>query len=146
MLGHRSQLYEELSVEENLRFGVRAARGDLRRVASALERFGLAGRLGTTPVSECSAGQRRRASLALLEARGARLWLLDEPHAGLDQEGRDLLDDLLAESRGAGRTALFASHELERAATIADREIALAGGRVVEAGAGAGAVGAFHVA
>jgi ABC-type multidrug transport system ATPase subunit len=67
----------------------------------------------------------------VLVARGARLWLLDEPHAGLDQDGRDLLDGLLAGSRAAGRTVVFASHELERASVIADRSIHLAGGRVV---------------
>ncbi len=132
MLGHQSFLYEELTVEENLRFAVRAVRGAMSGVPPALERFGFAGRLASTPVGRCSAGQQRRASLAVLVAREARLWLLDEPHAGLDQEGRDLLDELLAGSRAAGRTVVFASHELERAETIADRVVHLAGGRVLE--------------
>ena len=132
MLGHQSFLYEELTVEENLRFSVRAARGPMTGVRPALEQMGFAGRLATIPVSRCSAGQQRRASLALLVARGVRLWLLDEPHAGLDQEGRDLLDELLAGSRAAGRTVLFASHEHERAEAIADRVLQMAGGRVVE--------------
>ena len=132
MLGHQSFLYEELTVEENLRFSVRAARGHVTGIRPALEQMGFAGRLATTPVGRCSAGQQRRASLALLVARGVRLWLLDEPHAGLDQEGRDLLDELLAGSRAAGRTVLFASHEHERAEAIADRVVHVAGGRVVE--------------
>jgi heme ABC exporter ATP-binding subunit CcmA len=132
MLGHQSFLYEELTVEENLRFAVRAARGTSSSLRPALEQFGFAGRLASVPVARCSAGQRRRASLAVLVAREARLWLLDEPHAGLDQDGRDLLDELLAGSRAAGRTVLFASHELERASAIAERTVHLAGGRVVE--------------
>jgi heme ABC exporter ATP-binding subunit CcmA len=132
MLGHQSFLYEDLTVEENLRFAVRAAKGSLAGIAPALEKLGFSGRLASLPVGRCSAGQQRRASLAVLVARGARLWLLDEPHAGLDQEGRDLLDLLLAGSRAAGRTVLFASHEHERAETIADRVVHLAGGRVVE--------------
>jgi ABC-type multidrug transport system ATPase subunit len=132
MLGHQSFLYEELTVEENLRFAVRAARGAVTGIRPALEQFGFAGRLASIPVGRCSAGQQRRASLAVLVARGARLWLLDEPHAGLDQDGRDLLDELLAGSRAAGRTVVFASHELERATAIADRTVHLAGGRVVE--------------
>ena len=131
MLGHQSFLYEELTVEENLRFAVRAVRGAMSGVPPALERFGFAGRLASTPVGRCSAGQQRHASHAVLVAE-ARLWLLDEPHAGLDQEGRDLLDELLAGSRAAGRTVVFASHELERAETIADRVVHLAGGRVLE--------------
>jgi heme ABC exporter ATP-binding subunit CcmA len=132
MLGHESFLYGELTVEENLRFAVRAARGDSSSIRPALEQFGFAGRLASVPVARCSAGQQRRASLAVLVARGARLWLLDEPHAGLDQDGRDILDELLAGSRAAGRTVLFASHELERATAIAQRTVHLAGGRVVE--------------
>ena len=132
MLGHESFLYEELTVEENLRFAVRAARGDLARIGPALEQLGFTGRLASIPLGRCSAGQQRRASVAVLVARAARLWLLDEPHAGLDQDGRELLDGLLADSRKVGRTVLFASHEHERAEAIADRVVHLAGGRVVE--------------
>jgi heme ABC exporter ATP-binding subunit CcmA len=132
MLGHRSFLYQELTVEENLRFAVRATRGAVAGVRPALGQLGFTGRLAATPVGRCSAGQQRRASIAVLVARGARLWLLDEPHAGLDQDGRDLLDELLAGSKAAGRTVVFASHEHERAEAIADRVLHLAGGRVVD--------------
>jgi heme ABC exporter ATP-binding subunit CcmA len=132
MLGHDSFLYEELTVEENLRFAVRAARGADTGIAPALEQFGFVGRLASTPVGRCSAGQQRRAALAVLVARCARLWLLDEPHAGLDQEGRALFDELLASSGESGRTVIFSSHEHERAEAVADRVIHLAGGRVVE--------------
>src|SRR5208283_6203022 len=111
MLGHQSFLYEDLTVEENLRFALRATRSAVTEVRPALEQFGFGGRLASIPVRRCSAGQQRRASLAVLVARGARLWLLDEPHAGLDQDGRELLDELLAGSHAAGRTVLFASHE-----------------------------------
>jgi ABC-type Na+ transport system ATPase subunit NatA len=44
-----------------------------------------------------------------------------------------MLDRLLAGSKAAGRTVMFASHEHERAEVIADRVVYLAGGRVVEA-------------
>lgn len=137
MLGHQSFLYDELTVEENLRFAVRAARAGQAGIGAVLEQFGFGGRLASMAVGRCSAGQQRRASLAVLVARGSRLWLLDEPHAGLDQEGRDLLDQLLAGSKAAGRTVVFASHEHTRAEAIADRVIHVAGGRVVE---GTGAV------
>ena len=133
MLGHQSFLYEDLTVEENLRFAVRAARGSLAGIAPGARAAGFQrpSRLhfpsaGAPPASSAVP------SLAVLVARGARLWLLDEPHAGLDQDGRDLLDELLAGSRAAGRTVLFASHEHERAEAIADRVVHLAGGRVVE--------------
>ena len=128
LIGHATFLYDELSVEENLRFAVRAARAPAARVEPALERLGLADRLQTTKVGRLSAGQRRRCALAVLVARAPRLWLLDEPHAALDAAGRELLDTLVAEARGAGATVLLASHELERARAICDRVVEIAGG------------------
>jgi heme ABC exporter ATP-binding subunit CcmA len=131
LVAHAGFLYDDLTVEDNVRFAVRAARADVSGVDDALDRLGLSGRLRTTRVAKLSTGQRRRAALAVLVARAPRLWLLDEPHAGLDAEGRELLDALIAEARGRGVTVLLASHELDRADRIADRVVQIAGGRVL---------------
>ncbi|MDQ3897156.1 MAG: hypothetical protein M3326_07915, partial [Actinomycetota bacterium] len=64
-------------------------------------------------------------------ARRPDLWLLDEPHAGLDAAGRELLDGLVREAAPGGATVLLASHELERAASLATRAVTMAGGQVV---------------
>ena len=74
--------------------------------------------------------QKRRTALAGLVARRARLWLLDEPHAGLDQGARDELDSTLREAAGAGATVLVASHELDRAESLATRTVDLVAGQV----------------
>jgi ABC-type transport system involved in cytochrome c biogenesis ATPase subunit len=79
-----------------------------------------------------SAGQRRRVALACLIARDAPLWLLDEPHAGLDAANRDVIDGLIRERAASGGTVMLASHELDRARALADRSFAIAGGRVQE--------------
>ncbi len=71
---------------------MRAAGGDAARIEPACERWGLVGRLAKTPAGKLSAGQRRRVALAVLTARWPELWLLDEPHAGLDAAARALLD------------------------------------------------------
>ena len=131
LLGHRSFLYEELSVEDNLRFAVRAARAPVAGIGPALELLGLTGRIGGARAATLSTGQRRRVALAVLVARAPRLWLLDEPHAGLDAAGRDVVDVLVAEARRRGATVLLASHELERAAAIADRAVTIVGGQVI---------------
>lgn len=80
------------------------------------------------PVARLSAGQRRRTSLACLVARRPELWLLDEPHAGLDQDGRDILDGLVRQAVAAGATVVLSSHELDRAESLAGRTVDLAGG------------------
>ncbi len=131
MLGHAAALYDDLSVTENVRFAVRAAGGDPSSVDAALDRLGLAGRLSRSPVGRLSAGQRKRVALAVVVARRARLWLLDEPHAALDAAARSELARLIAEAVEEGVTVISASHEPEASMEIADRIVALAGGRVV---------------
>jgi heme ABC exporter ATP-binding subunit CcmA len=130
MLGHASGLYEELSPLDNVRFWARAARVPVADARAALERAHLAERLWGLPVSHLSTGQRRRASLAAMIVRRPRLWLLDEPHAGLDQAARDHVDALVGEAAAAGATVLFASHELDRAHGLATRHVEMAGGMV----------------
>jgi ABC-type multidrug transport system ATPase subunit len=66
--------------------------------------------------------------------RRASLWLLDEPHAGLDALGRDEIDAILREATQAGATVMVASHELERAGSLATRTIEIVGGAVIEVG------------
>jgi heme ABC exporter ATP-binding subunit CcmA len=131
MLGHDTALYDDLSVEDNVRFAVRASGGQRSAVAPALQRLGLDGRLRTVAVRRLSAGQRRRTALAALVARDPALWLLDEPHAGLDAEHRDLLDDLVTDASRRGNTVLLASHEHERASALAGRVLTIAGGHIV---------------
>ncbi|HEX4978682.1 MAG TPA: heme ABC exporter ATP-binding protein CcmA [Acidimicrobiales bacterium] len=132
LLSHSGFLYDDLTVEENVRFAVRAAGLDAADAADAITRLGLVGRLRSVPVGRLSAGQRRRTALAGLVARRPELWLLDEPHAGLDAEGRDLVDGLITDAARGGATVVFASHELDRASPLAVRRLVVAGGEVHE--------------
>jgi len=127
-LGHATGLYDELTVTDNIRFWGRAAGARPEDIAGALTACGLDGRLADLAVARLSAGQRRRTSLACLLARRPELWLLDEPHAGLDQDGRDLLDGLVRRAVAVGATVLLASHELDRAEALADRIVTIVGG------------------
>jgi heme ABC exporter ATP-binding subunit CcmA len=128
LFGHATALYDDLSVEDNVRFAVRASAGDTAAIRPALERLGLVGRLPATTVGSLSAGQRRRVALAALVARDPELWLLDEPHAGLDAEHRDLLDGIVRDAVARGRTVVLASHERDRAHALAGRVVTVAGG------------------
>lgn len=134
MIGHNNGLYSDLTVAENVRFWGRTVGASTAEVDAALHRMGLDGRLANLPISRLSAGQKRRTALAGLVARRAELWLLDEPHAGLDAAGRDELDHVLKLAAAAGATVMVASHELERASQLATRQVEVVAGQVRELG------------
>ncbi len=97
-------LDRELSLRKALRFWTGAESLD-----AALEATGL-GQLGDVPVRLLSSGQAKRATLARVAASGAKLWLLDEPLNGLDAEGAERLESLVAGHRASGGAVLAASH------------------------------------
>ena len=130
LLGHDTALYDDLTVEENLRFWARASRVEADAVPAALDRLGVAERLRDVAVRNLSAGQRRRTALAAVVVRRPRLWLLDEPHSGLDQGGRDLIDQVILDAASAGATVMLASHELDRTLDLATRYLTVAGGTI----------------
>ncbi len=129
LVGHQTFCYDDLTVRENLRFAARAADRPVAAADAAMERLGLTRLAGVTHI-RLSAGQQRRLALAVALARDPELLLLDEPHAGLDAPGRELVDDLVAAAPGEGRTVLIASHELDRARALSTREVAVVAGRV----------------
>lgn len=135
-LGHANGLYLDLSADENLRFWGEVVGANRHEVTAAAKRMGLNDRLLNTSVSRMSAGQKRRTALAVMAIRRASLWLLDEPHAGLDSQGRDEIDALLREATASGATVIVASHEHERAGALATRTIEVVGGRVIEVAGG----------
>lgn len=128
LLGHATGLYDDLTVAENVRFWGRAARCEPSDVTAALKLLGLDGRLHDVTAVKLSAGQRRRTSLACLLARRPQLWLLDEPHAGMDSTARDQVDSLMRQAVSQGATVIFSSHELDRARSLADRVVDVVGG------------------
>jgi heme ABC exporter ATP-binding subunit CcmA len=138
LVGHETACYDDLTVLENLRFAARAVGADATSVDGVL------GQVGLRPLAEAlhrrlSAGQRRRLALGVALVRSPRLLLLDEPHAGLDADGRAALDTLVERAAGDGCTVVLASHELERARPLASREVVLTSGQAHGAADGRGA-------
>lgn len=122
-LGHRDGLKEELSAIDNLRLAA-ALDGrvlDASAATRALARVGLRGR-ESLPLRELSQGQRRRALMARVLTRAARLWILDEPLSALDRQGIDMVGELLQAHLDDGASAILSSHQ----------PIGLAGGLCVE--------------
>ncbi len=132
LLGHDTALYGELTAAENLQVWARASRVGEADVGGALDRLGLPPRLRDVPTDRLSAGQRRRVALAAIVVRRPELWLLDEPHAGLDSDGREIVDSIVTAAAAAGAAVVLASHEAGPAGGLATRTVAMAGGTLPE--------------
>ncbi|MSZ19068.1 MAG: heme ABC exporter ATP-binding protein CcmA [Actinobacteria bacterium] len=128
LLGHTNGLYLDLTVEQNIQFWASTIGASQEEVANAMSTMRVDGRLAKVKAGQLSVGQRRRTALASLIVRRAEIWLLDEPHAGLDAAGRDELDALLRNAVASGATVVLASHESERAAGLATRTVTVDGG------------------
>ncbi len=129
-LGHEGSFYDDLSVRENLQFAARALQRPTSGIEDVVERVGLAHRIDTT-TKQLSAGQRRRLGLSWLLLRRPELWLLDEPYASLDDEGRTFFDELLGDVVAGGATIVVSAHDPLRSAALHPRTLTLAGGRIV---------------
>lgn len=124
-------LYDELTGAENLRFAalMSGLRPDADRGRRMLERVGLS-EAADRRVRGYSSGMRKRLELARLLLRTPELLLMDEPYASLDAEGVALVDEVVREAREAGRTVVFASHQMGEALRTADRVAVLKDGTV----------------
>jgi heme exporter protein A len=134
LVGHRTRLYEDLTAEENLRFTCVLHALDPGGVPAALDRAGLAGFEGER-VRGFSAGMRQRVALARAILRDPDLLLLDDPYAGLDDDGRAVLDRVISEGAERGRTTIVATHDPE-ASRLAGRTALMDSGRLVAEPAG----------
>ena len=130
LLGHQNGLFADLTVMENVSFWSTVVGATSAERGAAMQRMAVDGQLANRRISELSAGQKRRCALACLVVRRAELWLLDEPHAGLDAKGRDEIDLIIKEAASAGATVVVASHEIERAKNLATRTVSLVAGQV----------------
>jgi heme exporter protein A len=129
-LGHEGSFYDDLSAKENLTFAAKALGRPTDEITRVLERVGLAGRTDT-PAKRLSAGQRRRLGLAWLLLRRPETWLLDEPYATLDDEGRTFFDELIGDVIKSGASVIVSAHDPLRSEALSPRTITLAGGLVV---------------
>ncbi len=138
-IGYMSQkfsLYEDLTVEENLRFfaGIYNVHGEQRnkRIAWALEMAGLHGREGSR-TSDLAAGWRQRLALGCAVLHEPPILFLDEPTSGVDPASRRNFWDLIGELAGRGITVFVTTHYMDEAEHC-DELALIYGGRVVAAG------------
>lgn len=136
VVSHLPLLYGDLTAEENLRFfgklyGVSEIN---QRIDQTLELVGLRSRRREL-VRTFSRGMQQRLAIGRAILHDPDVLLFDEPHTGLDQDACDMLDHLLLEVSGQGRTIVMTSHDLIRVEDLASRFDVLSHG-VITASAG----------
>jgi len=131
VLGHASGLYGELTARENLHFAATMYGTTLSPEAceARLNAVGLAHAAGAR-VRTYSQGMVQRLSLLRSTLHDPELLLLDEPYTALDVNGLGIVDRVLTDVRAAGKSALMATHLVERSLRLCDRAIVLAGGAI----------------
>ncbi len=128
----------QFSVEEEVAFGLEClgtpAAEMRRRVPAVLERIGLTAFARRAPLT-LSGGEQQRLAIACASAVDPVLLLLDDPTAHLDPVNARVVMGLAVEhARHAGAAVIVASDDVDLLAEVADRVIALEGGRLVADG------------
>ncbi len=131
LIGHATFLVPALTARENLRFAARLhgladAEARAEHWLAELDLEGAADRRSGT----FSRGMAQRLSIARALITEPALLLLDEPFTGLDPDAAERLASRLADAdRRSGATTLLVTHDLARAAQLADQALVLARGR-----------------
>lgn len=128
------QLFEE-TVRRDIAFGPRnmgLSEEEINaRVREAAAFVGLSEDMLELSPFDLSGGEKRRVAVAGVMAMRPEVLILDEPTAGLDPHGRDmLLEQIGAYRRECGSTVLLVSHRMEDVARVADRVLVMDHGRV----------------
>lgn len=129
------QLFEE-TVYKDIAFGAinmgKSSTELDRAVRRAAEFSGLKPELLTKSPFDLSGGEKRRAAIAGVIAMDPDVLVLDEPTAGLDPMGRDvLLSQIVQYHNEKKNTVLLVSHSMEDIARVADRIIVMNKSRLV---------------
>ena len=134
------ELYDDLSVRENVEVGTTAARfsrgGEAQSSPGVDDYFNILdlAAVADDPVRQLSVGQRQLVSITRALAGRPTIVLLDEPAAGLDVTESRWLGERLRAIRDAGTTVLMVDHDMGLVLDVCDRIVVLDLGRVIAVG------------
>ncbi len=144
-----TQLFPHLSVVENVRLAVQSRRREglslfsvwldrrdtLARAHALLDGVQLGAR-AEVPAASLPHGDQRKLEVAMLMALEPRVYLFDEPTAGMSVDDAPVILDLIrALKRDADKTILLVEHKMDVVHELADRIVVLHNGRLVADGA-----------
>src|SRR4051812_1013676 len=143
-----TNLFPNLSVEENVRLAVQAASGvhydmlrpwmsrrDLiTRADAILDSVALGGRRNVA-ATVLSHGDQRKLEVALMMALEPKVFMFDEPTAGMSVDEVPVVLDLIAKlKQDTGKIILLVEHKMDVVRSLADRIIVLHNGQLVADG------------
>jgi heme exporter protein A len=132
LIAHASFLYPTLTARENLILAARlyGVANPARRADELLEEQELSG-VANRRAGGFSRGMSQRLSIARGLVHDPEIVLLDEPFSGLDPRAASRLAERLAVLRTARRTVVLVTHDLARAAELADATLLLVRGQPI---------------
>ena len=114
-------LFPQMTVSENVGYGIYKAPNRHERVKTLLDLVGLA-KFGDRYPAQLSGGQQQRVALARALAPEPKALLLDEPFANLDGSLRqEMGDEVRRILKKQGAAAILVSHDRSEAVSLADR-------------------------
>jgi putative spermidine/putrescine transport system ATP-binding protein len=131
-------LFPNMTVAQNVGFGLKVARRPASEIASRVEemlRLIKLPQLGGRYPYQLSGGQQQRVALARALAVKPQVLLLDEPLSALDAKIRIALrEEIKAVQRELGITTIYVTHDQEEALSMSDRIVVMSEGRVEQIG------------
>lgn len=143
-----TQLFPTLSVLENVRLAVQSRRGEGLRMRSVwllhrelmeearaiVDRVRL-GHRADAPAASLPHGDQRKLEVAMLMALKPKVYLFDEPTAGMSVDEVPVILDLIRDLKAEGRhTILLVEHKMDVVRELADRIVVLHHGQLVADG------------
>lgn len=131
MIFQENNLFPWLTVEGNVKFGLRFRKDDARdkkqAVMEILESVGLAAAAKKYP-HELSGGMKQRTAIARALITRPEVLLLDEPFSALDISLKRHMHKLIRElQQNTGTSMVMVTHDVEEAITVGDRVLVMGG-------------------
>lgn len=133
------RIFQELTVEENLRLGAYTRR-DKKEISDTLERlyarFGILRERAGQVAGTLSGGEQQMLAMSRALMSHPKLLLMDEPSMGLSPLYVNTIFEMITEIHREGTTVLLVEQNAKKALSIADRAYVLETGLITKTGTG----------
>ena len=127
-LPDKNFLSEWMRVREAIAYSADFFDFDGEKARAMLDRLGIS---EGQKIKTLSKGNKEKVALLLTMARNAKLYILDEPIAGVDPAARDFILDVVMKNRAEGSTVFLCTHLIADIEPVLTHAVFLSGGKVL---------------